>query len=261
VVRNKFPALAGDGLPIHTIDGVQHSIAGVGYHEVLVNHPAHNTTLALMQPGEIQVVLETFQRRGIAMAQDPRIQQVIFFKNHGSRAGASLAHPHCQVIGMPVVPDNIRRRMFEVQRHFQDTGESPICRMMEDELAREERLIVVSEHFVAFVLYAALSPFHTWIVPRKHRASFLQVPQHELKDLACVLHDVLCRVYFGLNDPDFNLVVRSAPVKESNNPHLHWYITVVLRLSFMAGFEMGSGMHINPSMPEACAEFLRNVDL
>jgi UDPglucose--hexose-1-phosphate uridylyltransferase len=261
VVRNKFPALAGDGLPIHTIDGVQHSMAGVGYHDVLVIHPKHNTTLALMQPPEIQQMLEAFQRRGRTIAQDPRIQQVIFFKNHGNRAGASLAHPHCQIIGMPVVPDGIRRRMFAIQRHFEENGENPICRMLEDELEREERLVVVSEHFVAFVLYAALSPFHMWIVPRKHRACFLQVPQEELADLGHVLREVMRRIYVGLNDPDFNMVIRSAPVKEQNNPHLHWYITIVLRLSFMAGFEMGSGMHINPSLPEACAEFLRDVDL
>ncbi len=260
VVRNKFPALGGDGLPTHTIDGLQHSIAGVGYHEVLVEHRKHNTTLALMEAEDVGAVFETFQRRGRAIAQDPRIQQVIFFKNHGKRAGASLAHPHCQIIGLPVVPDIIRRRVIEVQRHFHESGENPICRMVEDELSREERLVVVSEHFVAFVLYAALSPFHMWIVPRTHRPNFLDVPADELADLGKVVHQVLRKVYFGLNDPDYNLVVRSAPVQESNNPHLHWYITLILRLSFMAGFEMGSGMHINPSLPEESAAFLREIN-
>jgi UDPglucose--hexose-1-phosphate uridylyltransferase len=261
VVQNKFPALAGDGMPVHSVDGIQRSIAGVGYHEVLVCHPAHNTTLGLMQPEEVLPVFEAFQRRGRAMAQDPRIKQVIFFKNHGRRAGASLAHPHCQIIGMPVVPNSIQRRMFEVQRHYQETGESPICRMLEDELQREERLVSVSEHFATFVLYAALSPFHIWIVPRTHRANFLDAPHEELVDLAHVVRDVLRRIYYGLNDPDFNLVIRSVPLKESHNTHFHWYITIVLRLSFMAGFEMGSGMHINPALPEMSAAFLREIKI
>jgi len=261
VVQNKFPALAGGGMPVHSVDGIQRSIAGVGYHEVLVCHPAHNTTLGLMQPDEVLPVFEAFQRRGRAMAQDPRIKQVIFFKNHGRRAGASLAHPHCQIIGMPVVPNSIQRRMFEVERHYKETGESPICRMMEDELLREERLVSVTEHFATFVLYAALSPFHIWIVPRTHRASFLDASPEELADLARVVRDVLRRIYYGLNDPDFNLVIRSAPLNEDSHTHFHWYITVVLRLSFMAGFEMGSGMHINPSLPEMSATFLRDIKI
>jgi UDPglucose--hexose-1-phosphate uridylyltransferase len=85
------------------------------------------------------------------------------------------------------------------------------------------------------------------------------VPHEELLDLAHVVRDVLRRIYYGLNDPDFNLVIRSAPLKESPTTHFHWYITVVLRLSFMAGFEMGSGMHINPSLPEMSAAFLRDI--
>jgi UDPglucose--hexose-1-phosphate uridylyltransferase len=111
------------------------------------------------------------------------------------------------------------------------------------------------------VLYAALSPFHIWIVPRTHRPNFLDVPREELADLAYVVRDVLRRIYYGLNDPDFNLVIRSVPLKEANNIHFHWYITIVLRLSFMAGFEMGSGMHINPALPEMSAAFLRDIKI
>jgi UDPglucose--hexose-1-phosphate uridylyltransferase len=260
-VRNKFPALSGEGPLSHTVDGVQHRMAGIGFHEVVVNHPHHNTTLALMQPWEIQLVLETLQHRGLAMAQDPRIQQVILFKNHGKRAGASLEHSHCQIIGMPVVPETVRRRSIELQRHYEATGEDPIQVMAEDELNRKERLVTVSDHFVGFVLYAALSPFHMWVVPRTKRASFLDVLQHELADLAVVLRDMMLRLHIGLNDPSYNIIIRSSPVKATSLDHFHWYISVVPRLSFSAGFELGSGMYINPSLPEASADFLRHVDI
>ncbi|NJK81541.1 MAG: galactose-1-phosphate uridylyltransferase [Chloroflexaceae bacterium] len=259
VVRNKYPALSGDGLPVQLSDGVHASISGVGRHEVLVEHPRHNTTLALIDPEHIQLVLETFQQRGKAMSEDPRIKQIIFFKNHGERAGASLAHPHCQIIGMPVVPDTIRRRMLAMQQHVNEQGENPIQVMLEEELQSGERLINVSEHFVAFVLYAGSSPFHSWIVPRRPQANFLDVPPAELADLAVVLRDMLRRIYYGLNDPDYNLIIRSSPLHEPNDSHFHWYIAMVPRLSRVAGFEMGSGMYINPSLPESCAAFLRDV--
>lgn len=261
VVRNKFPALAKDGVLTRVFDGVQRRIAGVGHHEVVIEHPSHNTTLALMKEEDIHHVLETFQRRGREISKDHRIEQIIYFKNHGERAGASLVHPHCQIITLPVVPSSIRRRIDEARRYFDDNGSCVFCDMLQDELARGERLVAVNEHFVAFLLYAALSPFHLWILPRRHRASFPDASQEELAGLAGVLRDVLQRIYYGLRDPDYNLIVRSGPVKEPGSVYFHWYVTLIPRVSRSAGFEMGSGMYINPSLPEASAEFLRNVEI
>ncbi len=257
VVRNKFPALASDGVPIEATFGIQTSMPSIGFHEVLVNHPRHNMTLALMDPYHVQVVFETMQRRGRHMVADSRVQQVIFFKNHGERAGASLMHSHCQLIGLPVVPDSIRRRIAETRRAFEERGENPILAMLEHELTVQERLVTSSQHFVAFVLYAAASPFHTWIVPRTARSSFLDVPPEELADLAGIVRDVLRRLYVGLHDPDYNMIIRTAPVRGDEVSTFHWYISIVPRLSRLAGFELGSGMYINPSLPEACASFLR----
>jgi UDPglucose--hexose-1-phosphate uridylyltransferase len=82
-----------------------------------------------------------------------------------------------------------------------------------------------------------------------------------MADLANILHDVMCRLYIALDDPAYNLIIRSAPVKEISNDYLHWYVTVVPRVSRTAGFELGSGMFINPSLPEECADFLRKVEM
>lgn len=261
VVKNKYPALAGEGLPVRIVDGVHRRIDGVGYHEIVVVHRNHNTTLALMTPAEVQASLATMQRRGQEIARDQRIEQIIMFKNHGERAGASLIHPHCQIVGLPVVPSSIRSRLLEARRYFDDTGMCVYSVMLEEELARGERLVTVSDYFVAFSLYASASPFHMWIIPRHHHSSFLNASTEELADLGSVLHDVLYRIYAGLRDPDYNLVIRSAPVKDHANSYFRWYITLIPRLSRMAGFELGSGMHINPTLPEGCASFLRDLNV
>ncbi len=260
VVQNKYPALAEEGIPIRSFDGVHRQIAGVGHHEVVVEHTRHNNTMALMRPNEIQLVLETFQRRGREISQDPRIEHITYFKNHGERAGASLRHPHCQIIALPVVPNSVRRRADESRRFFDDMGSCIICTMLEDELSSRHRLVVESEYFAAFVLYAALSPFHMWIVPRHHCSDFLDTQQVELADLSTILKNVLSRIYTGLNDPPYNMILRTAPVREARSLYLHWYISLVPRVSRMAGFEMGSGMHINSCLPETCADFLRHCD-
>lgn len=258
VVRNRFPALAEEGMPIYTFDGMQNRISGVGYHEVLIEHPLHNTTLGLMTADEITEALKTTQRRGLYMANDPRIEHTIYFKNHGERAGASLHHPHSQIIALPVVPANVRRRLEEACLYFEEHRACSVCTMLEDERQRRVRLLIEGHHFSAFLLYAALSPFHMWVVPHRHSACFLEMTHEEALDLGRVLRSLLYRIYSGLSDPDYNMIIRTAPVKEREGPYFHWYISIVLRLSRTAGFELGSGMYINSCPPEECAAFLRD---
>jgi UDPglucose--hexose-1-phosphate uridylyltransferase len=120
---------------------------------------------------------------------------------------------------------------------------------------------MVSEHFVALELYASAAPFSTHIYPRRHMASFGDVSASEMNDLARMLRSTLAKLYHGLADPDFNFTIRSAPSESVGVKYFHWYLSVIPRLTRVAGFELGSGMFINTVLPEAAAEFLRKVDV
>jgi UDPglucose--hexose-1-phosphate uridylyltransferase len=261
LVKNKYPALFREGERVRTFDGVYRSITGVGFHEVLIETPRHNTCLALESPDQVALVLTALKTRCREIAQDPRIEHIICFENHGIRAGTSLVHPHAQIIALPIVPYSIRTRAEEARRYFDDTGRCVFCTMLADEEKAGVRIVAKSEHFVAFVLYAAFSPFHMWILPRRHQASFLNAEMYELADLGHLLREVLLRLYVGLRDPDYNIVIRSAPLHDPSYDYLHWYITIVPRVSQAAGFELGSGMFINTALPEDSAAFLRGIDL
>ncbi len=260
VVRNKYPALHREGERTRTFDGVHRRISGIGYHEVMVESPHHNTCPALESAEEISLMLEVFRIRGREIAQDQRVEHIIYFKNHGERAGTSLAHPHTQLIALPIVPYSIRARTEEALRYFDDTGRCVFCHMLADELKHDQRLVAKSKYFVAFVPYAALSPFHIWIMPRRHESSFLNATAYELADLGSLLRQVLHKLYAGLRDPDYNYVIRSAPTYDSGSEYLHWYVAIVPRVTHRAGFELGSGMFINVTLPEADAAFLRAVN-
>ncbi|MEI2692920.1 MAG: galactose-1-phosphate uridylyltransferase [Anaerolineae bacterium] len=259
VVKNRFPALNQDGGRVREFDGVHRSISGVGYHEVVIETPQHNATLALLSDKYLAQTLLAFQMRGVVMSLDDRIEHVIFFKNHGVRAGTSLHHPHSQIIGLPMVPYDVRMRDEEARRYLDDIGGCVYCAMLQDELREMQRVIVENDDFVAFVPYAALSPFHVWILPREHHSSFLMVSPISIQRLASLTGDVLRRLYYGLNDPDYNIILRTAPVKAWYADHLHWYVSLVPRVSQSAGFELGSGMYINTALPEASAAFLRTL--
>lgn len=258
VLRNKFPALEVKGDLVRSFDGVHRLMSGIGYHELVVDSCTHNACHARQTPAQVALVLEAFHRRAEVIASDPRIAQIIFFQNHGPSAGASLPHPHSQIVGLPIVPYEMRARAEEARRHYDDDGSCVLCAMLQDELADATRIVAESEHFVAFVPYAADSPFHTWILPRRHEPSFLGSTEAERADLGELLHRILAGLYAGLNDPDYNYILRTAPLQERCD-YLHWYVTIVPRLTQAAGFELGSGMFINTVLPEECAAFLRAI--
>lgn len=259
IVGNRYPALA----PADTLDrqyiGLVRRISGVGYHEVIVETPRHNTCAALQPAEEVATVFRTFVDRGWMVQSDRRIEYILFFKNHGRQAGASLTHPHAQMIALPMVPNDVRARADEARHHFDEVGKCAFCEMLEHELATRSRIIAESEHFLAFAPYASVTPFHIWVMPKAHISSFLHTQEGELDDLGQLMHTVLGKLYFGLGNPDYNYAIRTAPVSDLGAAYLHWYITIVPRISYAAGFEIGSGIYINASLPEECAEFLRKV--
>jgi UDPglucose--hexose-1-phosphate uridylyltransferase len=261
VVANRFPALQDEGALQPQFSRLGHALAGIGHHEVVVESRQHNTCPALETVAEVETTLLANRMRGATLQNDPRIAQLIYFKNHGSGAGASLLHPHTQLLALPIVPHTIEDRIETAKRHYQAHGECVICRIRSEEEYEGSRIIHQTPHFSAFVPYAALSPFHVWIVPHRHTASFLDATNDELADLAGVLRDVLRRIYIGLGDPDYNYVIRTAPRRERTASYLHWYVSVIPRMTRHAGFELGSGMYINTALPEASAAFLRKVDL
>jgi len=260
-VPNKYPALSFSGERTRSSTGVFRSMAGVGIHEVIVDHPTHNMNLALFTDEEMTDVITMYWTRYAAVRKDPRIEAVVLFKNHGEGAGTSLYHPHSQLAATPVVPTQVRLRMDEAIRYFDDTGECLFCRTLTEELAAKDRIIIEGKHFVAFQPYAALSPFHTWIFPRRHMASFDDIADQEISDLARVLRSLLAKLHYGLNDPDYNYTIRSIPTASQDAEYFHWYLTVIPRVSRVAGFEIGSGMYINTSLPEESARFLRELEV
>lgn len=261
VVPNKFAALSREGARERKLAGIKRSISGVGIHDVIIETPLHNTTTALLPEEHVEKILQAYKHCYLEVSEDPRIEQVILFKNHGESAGTSLEHPHSQLIGTPVMPYQVRDRIEHAIRYFDDTGECVFCRTLRDELQDQERIVAESPYFLAFIPYAALSPFHIWIFPKKHNACFGEIEAEQITDLAKILKLVLAKLYYGLEDPDFNYVIRAIRDKAKTIDYFHWYLSIVPRLTKAAGFELGSGMYINTSLPEASATFLRSVRL
>ncbi len=261
VVANKFSALAREGQPTRSVQRSRRTINGVGIHDVIVEAPRHDVTTALLPAQHVAQIMRMYKQRFDAAHADPRVANVILFKNHGAGAGASLEHPHSQMIATPVISSQVRARLYEAIRHYDEFGECIFCQVLEEELQEKSRIILSTDHFVAQAPFATPTPFGIHIYPRRHMASFGEVNEIEIEDLGGVLRTVLAKLYVGLENPDFNYTVRTAPAETAGEKHYHWYISIIPRLTKVAGFELGSGMFINVVLPEAAAEFLRGVDI
>jgi UDPglucose--hexose-1-phosphate uridylyltransferase len=154
------------------------------------------------------------------------------------------------------------RTRFEVAlRYYDDTGTCIYCSLRDRELVREDRVVMKTEQFAVFHPYASRMPFETWVIPMKHSSCFCAVTDEEIEDLARVLKTVLRKLYDGLGNPDYNLIVFTAPTDDEQEDHYEWHIQILPRLTLQAGFELGTGMFINTAFPEETAQFMRDFQI
>lgn len=257
VVPNKFPALLPVGGIERFTSGIHVAMPGFGRHEVLIESPYHNRDISRMAIGEVRAIIEGYHKRYVDLMEQHQNLMTIIFRNHGARAGTSLIHPHSQIIVTGMVPHHVRWREETAQRYFDEWGHCVYCGVLEQELRERERLIWESECFAAFVPYGAEVPYETWIMPKRHEADFGSITDIEKEDLSSVLQKILSILYERLDDPDYNYIINTSARYRANEPQQHWYLQVRPRLTTPAGFEIGSGISINPSLPEADAKFLR----
>jgi UDPglucose--hexose-1-phosphate uridylyltransferase len=261
VIPNKFSALARDAQPDRTIHRSRRTINGFGVHDVIIETPDHGGFMALMTDAQVTEILRIYKARYLSLSFDPRIAHITIFKNHGADAGTSLEHPHSQLIATPVISLQVRQRFQEALRYYDDFGSCMFCESLQEELGEEKRIVLKTDNFVALELFASPTPFCTHIYPRRHMASFGDISDAEIADLGLVLRGILAKLYQGLDNPDFNFTIRTAPAECVGVKYFHWYMSVIPRLTRVAGFELGSGMFINSVLPEAAAEFLRKVNV
>lgn len=256
-VPNKFPALTIEGEVHRRVNQLFHSVSGVGAHEIIVESPEHDGHLANFSDFQVQEVITAYKQRYLDLIRDKRFKYILIFKNHGERAGASISHPHSQLIATPIVPRRIMEEVNAVHRFYETTGGSCLyCEIVETELEEGTRVVAENEAFLALSPYAARFPFETWILPKVHEMAFEDLADGERTPLARMTKDVLGRMHRLLDDPPFNYYIHTAPC-DRKEMRYHWHLEITPRLTEIAGFERGTGFYINPVVPEDAAALLR----
>ena len=248
-------------LPRQRVSKIHLFTQGYGAAEVIVESPKHNANLVFMEKSEVYEIIKSYRERFNTLSHDHNIAMVNIFKNYGASAGASLEHPHSQIIATHVLSTHITDSLTYARRAFNTYGTCIFCDLINREREAGVRIVATSKHFIAFCPFAARYPYEIRICPLKHSALFGTISTEEMEDLAEFLQMILKKVYILLKDPDYNYYFRTVPTPDGDVRYFHWHIAITPRLMKPAGFELGTGIYINTAPPEQSAEQLRNTSL
>lgn len=259
VTPSRFPVLRVEGSLTRKADGPYDRMTGVGAHEVFIDTPDHAETLARMPASRAADLLRAIRDRILDLRRDSRLKHAVVFKNYGESAGALLEHSHSQLIALPIIPKCAHEKLEGGRRYWDCHERCVFCDIISHEIEGGARLVAETEKFAVLTPYAARFPFETWILPKDHSSHFETLRDDRLPELAEVLQRTVLKLEVTLENPPYNLVVHSAPMQDGPVREYHWHIEIIPKLTHMAGFEWGSGFHINPTPPEEAAQYLREA--
>lgn len=235
------------------------SAPALGLHEVLIESPTHVTRSGELSVAQTADVLRLYQLRMAALRQQSGIRYVQIFKNVGEAGGASLEHLHSQLAALTTVPDAVAAEHAAAREYFSRHGRCAFCELISRELAADVRVVEATPGFVVVCPYASRFSHEMQLFPRRHAASFDEMPEVELQELAAVLRRTYRRVESLTARSAYNLVLHVDSFDRCPGDHYHWHMEILPRSGKQAGFEWATGVFINAVAPETAAQRLRHA--
>ncbi len=240
--------------------GLYDMMEGIGAHELIIESPNHVREISELSVDEIASVFEIYRRRMESLRQDQRFKYMLLFKNHGEQSGGVIEHSHANLIALPIVPKTVKKELEGAVAYYGYKSRCVFCDIIHHELTLNERVVVENDFYIALTPFASRFPFEVCILPKEHVSRFIYTDGKHVKSLAFIIKDVLRRLNASLDNPAYNYLIHTLPVNSVAQEEFHWHLEIFPRLTQMAGFEWGTGFFINPTTPEAAADFLRQAE-
>jgi len=259
VVPNLYPILSdGDAFVVAPdATGLYETATSVGMHEVVIEAPTHMTSMSQLTAEQTRLMLAAYRDRMQVMRDTPAIVCAMPIKNVGPDAGASLAHSHSQIVGLPFVPPYVEAELAGAARFLKSHRECVFCSLIREELRADRRTVARTEDFLAWCPFASRFSLEVWIAPRDHQSRFETSDDLLLEKLGRLLQRILRKIESHPRITAYNYYFHSTPFDSDRDDHYHWHIEIIPRIAKAAGVEWGTGVHINSVTPEQAAIELR----
>lgn len=249
VFPNMYPAVDTEIAQVSK-ETFYEQVIGGGQHEVLVDTPKHGQTIDQLSDQEIFHILQVLQMRYHSIRENPETKYVQIFKNCGAEAGMSIQHSHWQIMGVPIVPERIRKMILLGMQ----TG-CKFCDMIAYEQQQKNRIAAENQEFLAIAPYASRFPYELWILPKTHMTSFSELTREHLQYLASLLQYLLPKVKTLRANVGYNICLMDAP---KSGEDFHWHLQILPRIGGFAGFEHATDCFINTVLPEDAARYYQH---
>lgn len=263
VAKNKFPAvLEGETGPLKNI-GPFSVYDAKGVHEIVIFRD-HDRCLSRYEKEELARIFKIYQERYTATLDHGSRKYTLIFHNHGSGAGASIQHPHSQVMSIPILPPDVKRSLLGSEEFYKKHKKRIYDVMFDWEVEEKKRVIYENQYFVAFCPFVSKTPYEVRVFPKESHAHFEKMPEEQLIHLGDIMKTVLAKIAKALHDPDYNFFIHTAPLGEMTvDPHefYTWHVEIVPKMSLTGAFELGSGVDVNVVDPDEAAKLLRETEV
>jgi UDPglucose--hexose-1-phosphate uridylyltransferase len=253
VVPNLYPAFSGDEPFVVANRGPVFTQATAGgIHEILIFSPEHDASWSMLSDEQAGLVMAALRDRIEEHSQRPNLRYTQAIVNSGREAGASLEHPHGQLLGMSFIP---RELAEERARFARFAGGCLLCTTVEAEEGVGHRVVHADDRVMVVCPFWSAVPYEMLVIPRAHTPHLYRSPTEDLVSVGRALRICLGQLRDQVGDVAYNLVFHSAPYRI--NEQFHWHAHVWPKVTSRAGFEMGTGVAINVVAPEDAAGHLR----
>jgi len=257
VLPNKYPAFfPSSRLEERMEGGLYKKMNAAGFHEIVITKD-HDKQLAQFSINEVKEVIDVYQSRYLELMKEKFVNYVSIFHNHGVEAGASIYHPHSQILTTPLIDVDLRNALVNARDYYKKNKKCIYCAMGEWEKKFKKRIVFENEDFLVICPFASKSAFQVIVTPKEHQPYFERIKEDQKWKLAEAFREALRRLYEGLKDPSYNFYLHTAPCDGTKNESYHWHWTILPKTSIWAGFEIGTRMEISTIEPEVAAEHLR----
>jgi UDPglucose--hexose-1-phosphate uridylyltransferase len=258
VIENRFPAFVHrNTCSVLAKRGPYAITEGIGHHDLVITRDHDKDFPELDQRSALEV-FQAFRERYFMLLNDKCLAYLSIFHNWGPKAGASVYHPHYQMIAVPVVPPDVEHSLLGSERYFKKEKTCVHCTMINWEIKEKKRVVWQNEYAIAVTPFVSRSSFELRVFPKRHLAFFENTPDNDLAGVVQVLQKSLGMMRSRLHDPDYNFFIHTAPMTDRRrHGHYHWHIEVLPKTNIFAGFELGTGIEINPVDPDDAARMLR----
>jgi len=259
VIPNKYPAVSPlKKLKEYSEGKLYKKISATGFHELVITR-SHDKQIPQFNIEQIKELIDVYQSRYLTLKKSDFVRYVSIFHNYGVEAGASVVHPHSQIITTPLIDSDLNKALETSKKYFSKNKKCLYCEMAKLEKKRKKRIVFENKHFLVLCPFASKVAFQMIISPKKHLSHFENITEKEKISLAQAFKVAFSKFHKVLSDPAYNFYLHTAPCDGKKHNYYHWHWTILPKIAIMAGFEIGTRMEISSIEPEKAAQILRKA--